>query len=273
MSGALLAKTLRDAGLLIGLLVLAILLFEFLFVGALREATADMVQLRMLLERPLAQRFMQVLLGENLLAYLTATSVVSVGLAHPLLYTLSWTLLVTLGTRAICAEVDRGTSDLLLALPISRAAVYVTTSTVWLGAALLVSIVPLPGIWLGTWVFPLYEAPEFAKLWRLCVNLFAVNVSVGALTMLVGAFLSRRNHAVGWVLGGLVVSFLINVLEQFWSPARHFSFLGVLHYYRPLPIVRDGVLPIEDITTLLVIAGTAWSIGLWHFCRRDIPAA
>jgi hypothetical protein len=90
--------------------------------------------------------------------------------------------------------------------------------------------------------------------------------------MLVSSVVSRRALAVGIVLAALLASDLVNLLQEFWAAVRPFSFLGFLHYYRPLPVVRSGTLPVRDIVILLAVGAVAWVGGLWYFRRRDIPA-
>jgi len=219
------------------------------------------------------RRFVQVLVGADLFANLTPTTIMTVGLAHPLLYVLTWSLLLTTCSRIIAGEIDRGTADLLLTLPISRVATYASVSAVWVLAGVVVSFAPLLGMWLGERLYPLSEPIELARLWIPVVNLFALNLAIGGAATLVSSVVSRRGQAVGITLAGLVGSFLLNFLAQFWSPAKEISFLGLLHYYRPLVSVRTGEWPLGDMAVLAGIAGCCWLAGLWWFSRRDIPAA
>lgn len=77
---------------------------------------------------------------------------------------------------------------------------------------------------------------------------------------------------VGVILGALLASFLMNFVAQLWPAARRLSFLGILHYYQPLPVVRTGDWPVRNIVILLSIAPITWSLGLWRFTLRDIRA-
>ena len=70
----------------------------------------------------------------------------------------------------------------------------------------------------------------------------------------------------------LLASFLLNFLGQFWPVAERVSFLGILHYYRPLPVVRTGDWPVHDIAVLIGLAVVFFLAGMWRFSRRDIPA-
>lgn len=272
MSWAVLLKTLRDAWVLTLLLTLAVVGLEMAVVRALLEISKDLEDLRRWIELPLIRELLRIALGADLVGDLTPTTLTTFGLGHPLLYALSWTLLLTLVTGTVAGEVDRGTADLLLTLPVSRAAVYVSTSAVWVLAAALVSSASLLGLWLGERVCPLSQPLQFSHIWPLTVNLLSLNLAVAGVAALVSSLLSRRAVAVGIVLAGLLASDLVNFLSQFWTAVRPYAFLGFLHYYRPLPVVRSGELPVRDIVVLLAIGAVAWTIGLWHFRRRDIPA-
>jgi len=263
-------KTARETALLLAILTAALVGFELLFVLAMGEFAEEITGIWKV---GFIRRFIQVLVGADLFADLTPTTIMTVGLAHPLLYAFTWTLLLTTCTRVIAGEVDRGTADLLLTLPISRVATYASVSAVWALAGVVVSFAPLLGVWLGESLYPLSEPIELRRLWIPVINLFALYLAIGGAATLVSSAVSRRGQAVAIILAGLLGSFLLNILAQFWSPAKEISFLGLLHYYRPLVSVRAGEWPLGDIAVLVGIAGCCWLAGLWWFSRRDIPAA
>ncbi len=273
MSWVILRKTLRDAGLLMLVLTLGVVALEMAVVRAVLELSRDLASVQHWLGVPLVRDLVRIALGADLLGDLGPTSLATFGMGHPLLYALSWTLLLTTGSGAIAGEVDRGTADLLLTLPVTRRAVYISTSLAWVLGALLVSFAAPLGLWLGELVCPLSQPLELVRFWPVAVNLLGLNLSVAGLTMLVSSLLSRRAVAVGIVLAALLASDLIKFLAQFWPAVRPFSFLGFQHYYRPLPVVRSGQLPVADLAVLLSVALAAWLAGLWYFSRRDIPAA
>jgi hypothetical protein len=131
---------------------------------------------------------------------------------------------------------------------------------------------PLAGVWIGEMLAPLPDQLDYAPLFRLACNLFAIYVAIGALTLCVSSFTRRRGHAIAVVLGVLIASLFLNFLAQYWSAVDRVAFMSLLHYYRPLPIVRAGALPVADMGILAGVAVLAWLIGLWYFRRRDIPA-
>ena len=68
----------------------------------------------------------------------------------------------------------------------------------------------------------------------------------------------------------LLASFLLNFLGPFWSVAKRLSFLGLLDYYRPLIILRDGTVPWNNLAVLLSVACVLWIAAGVIFSRRDI---
>lgn len=271
MNTALLGKTLRDTAPLLLIVLLSLIVFEVIYVRAMRDFAGDLLD--MWNKRPAIKSLVQMLVGAQITSNISSTGLISIGLAHPLLFALTWAFILTTCTRVLAAEVDRGTADLLLTLPLSRSAIYFNVTIVWLLAGVLLSFAPLLGVWLGERWAPLDEPIEVRRLLIPACNLYALFIAVSGAAMLASAMASRRNVAVGVVLAALLISFLLNFLEQFWKPAQQISFLALLHYYKPLASVNDGVWPIGDLLKLLSAGLVCWLAGLVWFSRRDIPAA
>jgi ABC-2 type transport system permease protein len=273
MNRAVFTKTARDAWLLSLGACAAVFALEAAIARMLVTAGETLDRWQPVLELPLVRNFVHLIMGADLLGDLSPTAMATFGMAHPLLWVLAWTLLIAIGTGVLAGEVDRGTADVLLTLPISRTSVYLSTSAVMLTLTVLISTAPLAGLFVFNRVFPLNAPVDFARLAPVSVNFLALNLAVGGLTLAVSSACSRRGKAVGIVLAILLISDLVNLMVQFWEAARPLRFFGFLHYYRPLPIVRSGRLPPGDLTALLALAVVTWVIGLWHFRWRDIPAA
>ncbi|HVP12819.1 MAG TPA: ABC transporter permease subunit [Phycisphaerae bacterium] len=270
MNGPIIRKTAREAFPLLITLTLAVILFELLLTRAMGELSEGAAN--MWLQKPIFQRFIKAMLGAELIGHVTITGLMTVGFAHPVLYTLLWAFLLATCSRLIAGEVEGGTADLLLALPISRASLYASTSVVWILSGLPLCLATIVGMRIGVWLFPFKEPLDFGRLSMLTVNLFALHLAVGGATICVSSMVSRRSLAVAAILAWLLASFFLNFLSQLWPAVEKVSCLGLLNYYRPLPIVRTGVWPARDLGVILGISGVAWLAGLWRFRRRDIPA-
>ena len=198
MNRAVFWKTFRDYRLLVTILILAIVLFELLAVRMLLEGVRDLGMVRIWLDRPLLKTLVRLVFGGDLVGDLTATTLSTVALAHPLLWALCWILVVTIPTGVLSGEIGRGTADLLLTLPLSRGRIYLSTSAVWIAAVVPASFAPLLGLWLGQQVFPLPERLEFGRLWQVSVNFCALNWCIASVAMCVSSLVrgvGRRSGA------------------------------------------------------------------------------
>jgi ABC-2 type transport system permease protein len=260
----------RDGLPLLLLLAAATAGAEMMFMGALGEFSD---QDRMFwMEIEFVRRIMQTLLGAELTPDVSATGLMSFGFSHPLIYAFSWSYILTAATRVPAAEIERGTADLLLALPVTRAGVYVSASMSLLAGAVVLTLATLVGCALGDRLVPLWESLDFSRLRVVAVNLLALHMCVGAAALAVSAWSSRRGAAVAVVLGWLLACFLLEFLGQFSETARSLEFLGVLHYYRPLPQIRAAGWPWANLAVLLSAAAAYWTVGLVRFARRDVPS-
>lgn len=271
MNAALIRKTLRDSRTLLLLILLAILVFELVIVFVIRQSAAQL--LNVLKTLPFVMRFVQTLLGAEGELDATPTALITIGFSHPFLFAVTWGYIIASCTRVTVAEFDRGTADLLLTLPISRRAVYVSTSSVCLLAGIPICILPWVGIWIATHVVPLEEPPNYARLGLLLVNLYALYVAIAGVSLLVSTMNSRYGVAVLTIVGILLASFIFNFLVALVPSLGWISWAGLLTYYRPMDVVRSGGLNWAHIATLLGVGLAAWLAGMRVFTRRDIPAA
>lgn len=271
MSPVIVRKTLREARLLVVVAVVGLIIFELFLIAAIGEAAGEIQ--RVLRSLAFVRRIVSLLAGADLLADPTATAFASFALAHPLVYAVTWAVLLTTASRGIAGEIERGTADLLLTLPVSRLRVYAGLSAALVLMALLLAAVTWAGVGIATRLNPLWEPVDVMALVPVAGNFAALLLAVAMLALCVSALSSRQGITIGIVLAVLLVSVLINFLEQFWKPAQHVAFLGLLHYYRPVAIVRSEGWPWSSIGVLLAVAAAAWTAGLIRFLRRDIPAA
>ena len=234
MNGPLVLKTVRDNALLFAITAIAVVLFEILLVLAMRSLGPEL--LAFVARRAFLQNIFRMLLSLDLRGGTSVSMLVVLGFVHPFLFATTWGFMIAIGTRVTVGEIDDGTADLLLSLPISRASVYVSTSVVWIAAAALLSLLAWLGLWLGTLIFPMRGSVEMGRMGIAAVNLFALYMAIGGTTSLVSCLLNRRGVAVAILIAILLFSFLINFLAVFVAFFQTISFLGLLDYYRPAGI-------------------------------------
>jgi len=271
INGPLMQKTVRDNALLFGLTVAAVVFFEMVFVLAMRSLAPELRSF--VSRRPFLQSFFRMLLSLDLRMGTSINILLVLGFVHPFLFATTWGFMIAIGTRITVGEIDRGTADLLLTLPLSRVIIYVSTTAVWVVAALILSACAWLGLWLGSLAFPLREPVSFGKMWIATVNLAALCLAVGGVTSLVSCLVNRRGVAVAILVAVLLFSFLINFLAVFIEFFRAISFLGLLDYYRPVESTRDGTWPVRNLVILSLVALAGWTGGLIIFRRKDVPVA
>ena len=269
MNRAVIVRTLRDALPLILTTVVVVVLFEMLFLLAMNQLAPDLLafvsRLKFLI--PLFKALLSLDVASNV----TFDSLAAIGMVHPFFLAVTWSVLVTLGTRVPAGEIDRGTADVLLTLPISRTAIALSVWGVWIGTAALFCLSAWTGSRLGQAVFHMTAPLDFSGLALVATNLFVLELAIGGTTALASAICNRRGTAIALVIGLLLFSILIDFLAAFLESARPFRFLGFLEYYRPVEIVRDHRIEPRNLVVLLSIALSTWTAALWVFRRKDVP--
>jgi ABC-type transport system involved in multi-copper enzyme maturation permease subunit len=271
MNLAILAKTWRETRVLLAIVFVAIVGFELVFVWAVSTFAKELTDIWF--KFPFLKKLIAALAGADLASDVTITALMSLGMAHPILFALTWAFILTLCTRVIVGEIERGTADLLLTLPASRTSVFAAVSLVWAAVGLPFCAAPWCGISAGRAIFAKAAEIDIQILWIPTANLYALYLAIGCFTLAVGSFMTRRGVAIGIVLGILIAMFVLNFVTALVPGARPWGVLGMLNYYRPLESIRARALPTADIAVLLAIAAAAWTVGLVRFRTRDIPAS
>jgi beta-exotoxin I transport system permease protein len=264
----LLGKTIREVWLTTLLFGLALMAVKAVLTYVLPQIQVGLSEV--LDQIPFVKPFLSALLATETGDEITARTMQAFLFVHPAVLSLIWALEIVICTRVPAGEIDRGTIDFLLGLPVSRRAVYASETIVWLAAGIIVITMGFVGHRLASPAMPAEMRPELTTSVIVLSNLFCVYVAVGGVAFLVSSFCNRRGKAVGIVFAVVLSSFLLNFVSQFWAPAKQFAFLSVLEYYRPALVMRSGQFPVGDVIVLLSIGLVAWTIGGEVMARRNI---
>lgn len=267
MRGVLI-KILRETWLGMLLFSVALLLVEILLNLILPQILEQMDM--MLARMPFVRDFLAALLGIDIEGEITAQLMQAFVWVHPTVLTLLWANETMFCTRFPAGEIDRGTIDVLLGLPVSRRAIYLCETIGWLAGGALMLGAGSIGYAIGSLAMPLENRPESALVGLILFNLFCLYIAVGGVAFLISSLSERRARAVFTVFAIVLASFLLNFLSQFWSPAQSFAFLSVIEYYQPANILKTGSLASADIAVLLAVGGVAWIAGCEITARRNI---
>ena len=219
---------------------------------------------------PFIKPILTALLGVDVGDGFTAQMMQAFLWVHPTVLALIWAHELMYCSRMPAAEIDRGTIDYLLGMPISRWRLYTAETIGWL----LTGLVILTTGWCGhaiasQWLQP-GMLPGAYPTFCVMANLFGLYLAVGAASFLVSACSDRRGRTIGIVFALLLFSFLLNFLAQFWDPAKQVAFLSMMEYYKPAKIIETGAFPMRNVSILGSLAVVFWVCGGFVLQRRSI---
>jgi putative exporter of polyketide antibiotics len=268
MVRGLLTKTLYENWLATLLFGVGLFFVTAVFTYIVPQAQAGLDQV--IASMPFVRTIIQALLGSDFGEQITAPMMQSIVWVHPIILSIVWAHEIVFCSRLPAGEIDRGTIDVLLALPISRRGLYVCHSACWLLSGVVVLSLGVVGQQLGARLIPAEARPSTAAIAAIVSNLYFLYVAVGGVALLASSLSSRRGTAVALVFGLLLASFLLNFLAQIWPPAATLAPFGVLNYYQPARILRSGGWPVGDLCVLCSLGVATWMLGCESFARRDI---
>ena len=222
------------------------------------------------LQLDFARGIMQAMLGTEIGDHIGPQMFQAVAWVHPVALALTWAHALVSCTRVPAGEVDRGTADVLLGLPVSRWEVFLSETVVWLACGTAILAAGLAGNLLGIQALPPDHRPQLSRLFIVLANLFCLYAAVGGFAWLVSSLSDRRGRAMTIVFLVLLSLFLLNYLAQFWHPLDKIVFLSPLHYHRPVNVLANGAWPWRDMGVLLASGGVMWLAGGAIFARRDL---
>jgi hypothetical protein len=215
------------------------------------------------------QGLIRALLGSELGDAIGPHAFQAIPWVHPVALALVFAHELTFCTRVPIGEIDRGTIDVLLGLPVTRWQVYLGETAVFLVAGAAILGAGAAGNVIGALSAGADPLPA-GGVAAIVANGYCLYLAVGGSVYLFASICDRRGRAVGWGLAVVLASFLLSFLAQFWEPARSIAFLGLLDYYRPVAVVQSGGWPLGDMAVLALAGGALWTLGGVVFSRRDI---
>jgi ABC-2 type transport system permease protein len=268
MNRGLIIRAIREIWPVSLLLALVLMGVEALLAFVLPKFGAQFAQEWLQLD--FARGIMQAMLGAEIAGRIGPQMFQAMAWVHPVVLALVWAHALLVCTRVPAGEVDRGTADVLLGLPVSRWEIFFSETAVWLLSGAVVLAIALFGNFLGSLSLPEAQRPQMLRLLIVISNLYCLYVAVGGLSWVMSATSDRRGKAMtaGFLI--LLVLFLLNYLAQFWSPLEHLVFLSPLHYHRPVAVLGSGAWPWKDLAVLLSAGVILWFAGGLIFSKRDL---
>ena len=266
MNRGIIKLTLRETWLATVLFALGLLLLQIMFAAIVPSFQKDVTEIVSRLA--FVQQIFAALLGTDPETAVGPAALSAMPWAHPLVLAILWTHAILLPTRVPAGEIDRGTIDWLLALPLTRLNVFLSQSVVWLLSGAVLILAGFLGSLLGQLFTEAYPSVSIYQRIIINVNLLAVYVCVGGAASFFSAISNRRGRAAGAAFATVLGSFAFNALSTFNETIRRFDFVGILSYYRPLRVTDRW--PLADLAVLLAAGIVLWTVGAIIFARRDL---
>lgn len=268
MNTGIIRKAFREAFLTTVLVSIGLFIFEalvaWIFYTYQEQLTEDIMRIEFV------RNIISSLVGADVAEQLGPGALRAMAWIHPIVLALLWAHTMIICTRLPAGEIDRGTIDILFALPASRWRIFGSETFVWMVTGVIIIGAAILGSLLGHQFVPADARPSIARLITVGANMYALHLAVGAMTYLFSTVSDRRGRAVGSAFGVVLFLFLWNFLTQYWSWADRTAFLNILTYYKPLPILDRGVFPWQEIAVLLCTAIPVWIAAGTTLARRDI---
>ena len=206
----------------------------------------------------------------DLTPLLGAEGYVAVGYRHPI-YIVVIAAFTIAAASTLAREIEKGTVFLVLARPLQRYNLVLAK-----GAELLVGLVALlgaalAGTALGVTITDLDQPIRLSRFILIYSNALLLFLAIGGYGFLFSALSRECSRAIVLATGLTVAFFFIDFFAGLWEPLGFLGPLTIFHYYNPIAIVQQGVLPWNHVLVLLGVAATGYVAAIAVFQRRDIP--
>ena len=216
---------------------------------------------------------MQLLLGEQLMTQFSVNGAVAFGYNHPLVLVLVLAILVAilLPARHIAGEIEAGTLELLLALPVRRPTVALA---LWLASALALVVV-IVGCWAGTGLGLLLH-PEARGISALTIvtvgsSLWLLTVAVSSYTLLIASFVREGGKATLCASGLTLVLYFLNLAVVMWPTIDFLQPFTLFHYHRPQQLMMHTSALWKNAAVFGAVILACGALAVRRVSRRDIP--
>ncbi len=177
---------------------------------------------------------------------------------------------LVLGLKVTTAEEDRGTLDVVLALPIPRRRLVAERLLAYALCAVGLTLLTFLGMWGSLLATPALSI-DTGVLFAATINVLPGTLLVLAFTTLAGTVLRRRSTAVTvsivFVIGSYFVDFLGGAASG--SLAASLRVISFFRYYDSTGVMQHG-LEWGNIAVLLLATAACVVGALWSFERRDV---
>ncbi len=167
----------------------------------------------------------------------------ALGFTHPIYHLLSLATVTWFAGRSLAGEMERGTIQLALARPISRPRLYLARVLGVLFVTVAVAVVGPIGMILGVFLTTPEGSLTYAHFIPTALASTLLIWCVGGLALAAASAADRMGQAVGWIIGAVIVFYVIDYFAAIWSALEPLEPLSIFDYYNPGLALSAGTLP------------------------------
>lgn len=199
------------------------------------------------------------------------TGAMALGFIHPISVALLSVFAVGYSVAAIAGERQRGTLEVLLARPISRRSLHVTS---FVAGALFLAVllaVELVANVVSASVIGVIGELDLANLPLVWLNGWLLFLAFLAIGLAASVSFDRLAPALGITLAVLLVMYVIDVIGSLWPDAAWVADYSLFQYVKAKQVL-EGTLAVVDLALLGAVTALGICFALIVFPRRDIAA-
>jgi ABC-2 type transport system permease protein len=174
---------------------------------------------------------------------------------------------IAIGAGATAGEEERGTVDLLMALPVSRGRVLLEKYVALVVGTALLGVALLAGMALGSVVVGLEL--RYEGLVAIVASAVLLSLLFGTLALFLGGLTGRRTFSIGVAFGAAIASYFVYSFSELVEALEPLRPLSAFTYYIGGDPLGSGLDPL-DVAVLTGATVVLLVLALATFRRRDL---
>ena len=195
----------------------------------------------------------------------------SLGFSHPVYHLLAAAAVIWFAAVNLAGEMERGSIQIALSRPVSRLQVYCSRVLGLITVTLLIAVIGPLGSMAGVAVAEPDGVLVRSHFIAQGVATSMLVIAIAGVALLLSSYADRMAQAVGWAIGLLVISYVIDYFADLWSALEPIEPLSIFNYYDPPQALSAGEVPTLNLVVLGTVAVIGFVAGLVVFRRRDLP--
>lgn len=177
-------------------------------------------------------------------------------------------LIISFAGSSLSREIEKGTMEILLSLPVSRLKIFFGKYLAGLSGLIIFTLFSVLSI------IPLAQAYhiEYAtdRYFTMSLLGFLFGMAVFSISMLISAIFSDRSKVSIIMGGGLLGMYVIKIISILNDKLDKLKYLSFFYYYdAPKALVNNSISP-ETFIVFISVAIIATTLAAYWFSRRDV---